>query len=198
MKSTATPRVQNESQIRHRANEATTKSEAAHNLHDLFLDELRYAYWSERALFIAIPKVINQATGTQLKEALTRHHEITGEHTTRLEKVFSSISEKPVAMRCESMEGLIKESGLIMTRTEKGKVRDAGIIASALKIEHYEIATYGTLCFFAKTLGETDATSLLHQTLEQEKEVNEKLSEIIESMQLEITDKRNSTNLSSL
>jgi ferritin-like metal-binding protein YciE len=86
------------------------------------------------------------------------------------------------------MEGLIKEAQLIMEQTEKGKVRDAGIISAALKEAHYEIATYGTLCFFAKTLGENKAADLLHITLEQEKEANEKLSEIIESMQLEIAD----------
>lgn len=186
--------VQNDTQIQHKANAEKVKTIVAQSLRDLFLDEVKAAYWSEKALFIMIPKMIKQATAHQLLEVLTQHLAVTEEHAARLEEVFSSIGEKAEAVRCEAMEGLIKEAGQIMEHTEKGKVRDAGIISAALKVEHYEIATYGTLCFFAKTLGEIDAASLLHKTLEQEKEVNEKLSEIIESMQLEIADTNHADN----
>jgi ferritin-like metal-binding protein YciE len=194
MKKTAVMHVQNDSQIKHRANAEMEKSAFAQSLHYLFLDELKNAYWSEKALFIAIPNMINQTTSLKLREMLSQHLAIIEEHATRLEEVFSSINEKIESLRCEAMEGLIKEAQKIMQMTEKGKLRDAGIISAALKVEHYEIATYGTLCFFAKTLGEIDAAALLHKTLEQEKQANEKLSEIIESMHLEIADSSGPTN----
>ena len=89
-------------------------------------------------------------------------------------------------MKCASMEGLIKEAGGIMEETKEGTVRDAGIISAGQKVEHYEIATYSSLCSFAKTLGEDTVASLLQETLDEENEANEKLSEIAESMQLEM------------
>ncbi len=188
MKSTTITHVQNDAQIQHQATAEKGKSAVAQSLSDLFLNELKAAYWSEKSLVKAIEKMILQTTASELSEALTSHLKISKEHVTRLEDVFASIGEKGNAVRCEAMEGLIKEAQLIMEHTEIGKVRDAGIISAALKEAHYEIATYGTLCFFAKTLGETNAVDLLHTTLEQEKEAIEKLSEIIESMQLEIAD----------
>ncbi len=198
MKNTATPHVENVSQIKHRANAEKIKSALAQSLHDLFLDELKNAYWSEKALFVVIPKMIRQTTSPQLNAVLTGHLAIIEEHITRLEEVFNSVNEKAKSDRCEAIEGLIKEGTQIMERTEKGKVRDAGIISIALKVEHYEIATYGILYFFAKTLGEIDAASLLHETLEQEKQANEKLSGVIESMQLEIADSSHAINHSIL
>lgn len=138
-------------------------------------------YWAEKALTKAIPKMIKNASSDELIEALSGHLDITLEQVTRLEEVFSSIGEKPQAKKCEAMEGLIKEAGEIMQHTEKGMVRDAGIILAGQKVEHYEIATYGTLYNFAKTLGEEEAASLLKETLNEEKEADEKLSEIAES-----------------
>lgn len=116
-----------------------------------------------------------------MAEALTGHLEVTKEHIIRLEEVFSSIGEKAEAKKCEAMTGLIKEAEEIMEGTEKGVVRDAGIILAGQKVEHYEIATYGTLSSFAKTLGENDAAELLQKTLTEEKEADAKLSEIAES-----------------
>jgi ferritin-like metal-binding protein YciE len=102
---------------------------------------------------------------------------VTQEQVTRLEKVFESVGEKAVAKKCDAMEGLIKEGESIMEETEVGPVRDAGIIAASQKIEHYEIATYGTLAAFAQTLGEDDAVLLLEKTLGEEKDADVTLTE---------------------
>ena len=155
-------------------------------LRDLLIDELEHIYWGEKELTKAIPKMIENATSEELIDALTGHLKVTKEHVTRLEKAFSSLNEKAEAMKCASMEGLIKEAEGIMAETKEGTVRDAGIISAGQKVEHYEIATYSSLCSFAKTLGEDSVASLLQETLDEENEANEKLSEIAESMQLEM------------
>ncbi|HEY4874989.1 MAG TPA: DUF892 family protein [Puia sp.] len=188
MKSTGTGHIQNDSQIQHRAKAEKIKSVVTQNLRELFLSELRSTYWSEKAVSTTIPKMIRQTTAHDLSELLAGHLEITRDHVMRLEEIFSVVSEKISAVRCEAVEGMIKEAGQIMEQTEKGKVRDAGIISAAFKIGHYKIATYGTLCFFAKTLGENSEVALLHKILEEEKKANEKLSEIIELRQLEMAD----------
>lgn len=150
-------------------------------LHDLFVEELKDIYWAEKALTKAIPKMIKNSSAPELSEALNNHLEETEEHVKRLEDVFAAFDEKVVAKKCEAMEGLIKEAEEIMKETEKGPVRDAAIILAGQKVEHYEIATYGTLCVFAKTLGKDDAVSLLEETLSEEKSADEKLTEIAES-----------------
>ncbi len=164
------------------------KSDAAQGLRDLFVDELKDIYWAEKELTKAIPKMIKNATDEKLKEALTGHLEETKNQVARLEEVFSSIGEKAVAKKCEAMIGLTKEAGEIMEATEQGVVRDAGIIAAGQKVEHYEIATYGTLASFAKILGETDVVSLLEETLNEEKAADKKLSEISDSINVEAAD----------
>ena len=164
------------------------KSDAAQGLRDLFVNELKDVYWAEKELTKAIPKMIKNATSDELVEALTGHLEETKTHVTRLEEVFSSIGEKAVAKKCEAMAGLTKEAGEIMEETEQGVVRDAGIILAGQKVEHYEIATYGTLASFAKTLGEDEAASLLEETLNEEKAADEKLSEISDSINVDAAD----------
>lgn len=144
----------------------------------LFEDELKDIYWAEKALTKAIPKMIKNATAPELIEALTSHLEETENQVTRLELVFESIDKKAVAKKCEAMEGLIKEAGEIMESCEPGAMCDAGIISAGQKVEHYEIATYGTLRQFAETLGLTEAATLLEATLEEEKAADEKLSEV--------------------
>jgi len=161
------------------------KPDAAQGLRDLLCDELKDIYWAEKALTKAIPKMIKNATDENLKEALTGHLEETKQHVTRLEKVFSSIDEKAVAKKCEAMAGLIKEAEEIMEGTEHGVVRDAGIILAGQKVEHYEIATYGTLFSFANILGEDEAAALLEETLEEEKAADKKLSEISDSINVD-------------
>ncbi len=144
----------------------------------LFEDELKDIYWAEKALTKAIPKMIKNATSSKLSEALKSHLAETIEQVSRLEKVFASIEKKTVAKKCEAMDGLIKEAGEIMELCEKGPMRDAGIISAAQKVEHYEIATYGTLHQFAVTLGLAEAASLLEKTLTEEKSADAKLTEV--------------------
>ena len=147
-------------------------------LFKLFEDELKDIYWAEKALIKAIPKMIKKATSDELIDALTSHLTETEEHVKRVEQVFESISKKPVAKKCEAMTGLLKEAVEIMESCEEGAMCDAGIIAAGQKVEHYEIASYGTLRQFAETLELTEATELLEQNLNEEKAANEKLSEV--------------------
>ena len=154
------------------------KSGVAHGLHTLFVNELKDIYFAEKALVAAIPKMIQNATAMELTHALTGHLAQTRTQVTRLEKVFSLIGEKAEGKKCEAITGLIKEAEEIMSTSEKGMVRDAGIILAGQKVEHYEIATYGTLRIFAKTLGEHDAAMLLEETLNEEKSADQKLTEI--------------------
>ena len=156
------------------------QDEVATGLRGLFEDSLKDIYWAEKALTKALPKMVKNATSEELVAALNDHLAVTKEQVTRLEEVFSTIGIKPQAKKCEAMEGLIKEAGEIMESTAEGVVRDAGIIAAGQKVEHYEIATYGTLCAFAKILGEDEAAEMLLQTLNEEKQADDKLSEVAE------------------
>lgn len=153
------------------------KQTAAEGLREFFVDSLKDIYWAEKALTKALPKMAKNATTPNLIAAISDHLTVTEGQVIRLEQVFASIGEKAVAKKCDAMEGLIKEGDGILEETEPGAVRDAGIIAASQKIEHYEIATYGTLVAFAKTLGETEAAGLLEQTLNEEKEADVTLTE---------------------
>lgn len=152
------------------------KSSAASGLTELFEDGLKDIYWAEKALTKALPKMAKNASSPELVEALNAHLEETNEQISRLEKVFELIGQKAVAKKCDAMAGLIEEGNGILEETEVGVVRDAGIIAACQKVEHYEIATYGTLRQFAETLGLDDVATLLEQTLEEEKEADKKLT----------------------
>ncbi|AWA30346.1 hypothetical protein HYN48_09740 [Flavobacterium magnum] len=152
-------------------------SDAANDLRAFFIDSLRDIYWAENALVKALPKMAANATSPHLSTAISEHHSITQNQLRRLEQVFELLGEKAEAKKCEAMAGLLKEGDSILAETQPGPVRDAGIIAASQKIEHYEIATYGTLCAFAKTLGENDAAKLLMQTLAEEKEADMLLSD---------------------
>ena len=169
-------------------NEELIKASSAINLHNLFVEELKDIYWAEKALVNQISKMILSATSNKLIETLTIHLQQTNEHVTRLEEVFSAIGKKVLAKKCEAIEGLIKETEGIMKETEKGMMRDEGIILVSQKIEHYQIATYGTLCSFARTLGENGIGILLQKTLDEEYEADEQLTEIALEMQSEIVD----------
>ncbi len=154
---------------------ATMKSS---QLMKLFEDELKDIYWAEKALTKAIPKMIKNAASQELIDALTSHLGETKNQITRVEQVFESIGKKATAKKCEAMDGLIKEGEDIMESCETGAMCDAGIISAAQKVEHYEIASYGTLRQFAETLGLTKAVSLLEATLHEEKAADEKLSAV--------------------
>ena len=154
------------------------QSNAAQGLRDLFLVELKDIYWSEKTMVGAIEKITKNASSPELVRALKNHLTETEGQISRLEKVFYSIGSKAVARKCASMEGLIKESNSILKDTEFGAVRDAGIIAVVQKMEHYGIASYGTLHSYAVTLGEERAEQLLAMTLKEEKKNDVVLSKI--------------------
>lgn len=154
------------------------KPDAAKGLNDLFEDSLKDIYWAEKALTKAIPKMAKNASHKDLIESLNNHLTETEEHVKRLEKVFELIGQKAKGKKCDAMAGLIEEGKSIMEETEHGVVRDAGIIAASQKIEHYEIATYGTLRQFAETLGFPEVATLLEETLEEEKSADVKLTEV--------------------
>jgi ferritin-like metal-binding protein YciE len=160
-----------------------TVNEETHSskLNKLFEDELKDIYWAEKALTKAIPKMIKQATSEELVSALEEHLQVTEDQVERVEQVFELIEAKAQAKKCEAMDGLIKEAERRMKETESGVVRDAAIIAAAQKVEHYEIAAYGTLCAYAKVLGLKEVAELLQKTLDEEKEADETLTEIAES-----------------
>ncbi len=159
-------------------NESNSVSMKSSQLMKLFETELKDIYWAEKALTKAIPKMIKNATSEELIEALESHLEETIEHVSRVEQVFELIEKKAVAKKCEAMNGLILEATGIMEECEEGSMRDAGIISAGQKVEHYEIATYGTLRQFAETLGLSEAAELLESILEEEKMADEKLSEV--------------------
>ena len=154
------------------------KSSAADGLRELFVDSLKDIYWAEKALAKALPKMSKNASSETLIATINDHLVVTEEQISRLEEVFDIIGEKASTKKCEAMKGLLKEGKSIIKDTQEGPVRDAGIIAASQKIEHYEIATYGTLAAFAQTLGENEAYDLLQQTLDEEKEADSLLTEV--------------------
>jgi len=150
---------------------------SAENLQELFVEEVRDIYDAEKQLVKALPKMAKAADSVELRSAFEDHLEITRAHVGRLEEVFKSLGMAARGKTCEGMKGLIEEGQEAMEELE-GTVLDAALIASAQKVEHYEIATYGTLATFAEVLGLDDAKDLLGQTLDEEKEADEKLTQI--------------------
>lgn len=149
--------------------------------HKFFVDELKDIYWAEKHLVKALPKMQKAATSNELAQAFEKHTAETQTHIETLEKVFASLEEKAVAKKCDAMEGLLEEAKSIIEETQKGTmIRDAGLILAAQKVEHYEIATYGTLVTFAECMGHTEVASLLKGTLENEKATDVALTEIAE------------------
>ena len=151
-------------------------------LMELFVDSIKDIYWAENHLVKALPKMQKAATSTQLANAIGEHLEVTKTHVTRLEQVFELLGKKAQAKKCDAMEGLSKEGEGVIEDTEEGTAtRDVGIIMASQKVEHYEIATYGGLTQLAKTLGQTDVADLLAQTLMEEKEADQMLSDIAQN-----------------
>jgi ferritin-like metal-binding protein YciE len=163
-----------------RAGRALSKGFAmpAENLHELFVDELKDIYDAERQLTKALPKMAKAADSLDLRAAFEEHLEITRMQVNRLEEVFKSLGLAARGKTCAGMKGLIEEGQEKMEELEQGATLDAALIASAQKVEHYEIATYGTLATFAEIMGHQDAKDLLGQTLDEEKEADEKLTQV--------------------
>ncbi|MBO9730316.1 MAG: ferritin-like domain-containing protein [Chitinophaga sp.] len=163
---------------------ATGKTQKMENseFHKFFVDELKDIYWAEKALVKALGKMKKSATSEELAAAFEKHAGETQTHVETLEQVFELLGEKATAKKCEAMEGLIAEANSIIEDTDADSmIRDAGLILAAQKVEHYEIATYGTLRVFAANMGHDDVERLLSQTLANEKATDETLTELAES-----------------
>ena len=149
--------------------------------HEFFVDELKDIYWAEKHLVKALPKMQKAATSTELAAAFQKHTQETQTHIETLEQVFALLEERPQAKTCDAMEGLLEEANGIIEDTDKGTMtRDAGLILAAQKVEHYEIATYGTLRTLAETMGHTEVANLLQQTLDNEKLTDVALTKVAE------------------
>ncbi|RNL56084.1 YciE/YciF ferroxidase family protein [Pedobacter jejuensis] len=150
--------------------------------HKFFVDELKDIYWAEKHLVKALPKMQKAATSEGLAAAFEKHTGETQQHIERLEQVFELLGEKAAAKKCDAMAGLLEEATGIIEDTDKDTMtRDAGLILAAQKVEHYEIATYGTLRTFAENMGHTDVQELLQLTLDNEKETDVALTQAAES-----------------
>jgi len=147
-------------------------------LKDLYIDELKDLYNAENQLVKALPKMARAASSDELRRGFEEHLEQTKGHVQRLEKIFQALGESPKGKKCKGMEGLIEEGSEVMEENYEGSVLDAALIGAAQRVEHYEIAGYGTVRSMAETLGESNHVSLLEETLEEEKETDEKLSEL--------------------
>jgi ferritin-like metal-binding protein YciE len=149
-------------------------------LHDLMVHELKDLYSAERQLVQALPRMSKNATSDELRTALDSHLAETEEQVTRLETILESFGESPRGQKCHGMEGLIEEGKNLLKEDADPEVLDAGIIVAAQKVEHYEIASYGAVCEYARMMGHTEAVQLLEQTLEEEKNADRKLNELAE------------------
>ena len=151
------------------------------SLEPLFVEELRDIYNAENQLLKALPKMAKGANSPELKRAFEEHLEQTREQVERLDEIFEKLGKNAKGKTCKAMKGLIEEGSEMMEEDGEDSVMDAAIIAGAQKIEHYEIASYGTVRAWAEQLGNEDAVDLLQQTLDEESEANEKLTELAES-----------------
>ena len=152
------------------------------SLRELYIDELRDLYSAETQLTKALPKMAKASSNTELRQAFEEHLRQTSEHVSRLEQIFDMLEEKPTGKKCLGMDGLVKEGAEIIGEEYDDAVMDAGIIGAAQRVEHYEIAAYGTAREFAQLLGEGEHVSLLEQTLEEEKQTDQKLTQLAEQI----------------
>ena len=150
-------------------------------LRELFHDTLKDIYFAENKILKTLPKLAKAANSQELQSAFKEHEKQTKEHIVRLEEVFKIIGEKPKGKTCEAINGLTDEGSEIMKVYKKSPALDAGLLAAAQAVEHYEISRYGTLKTWADELGHDDAVKLLDQTLKEEKQTDEKLSIIAEN-----------------
>src|SRR5436305_11492014 len=151
------------------------------SLKDLYLEQLKDLYSAEGQLVDALPKMADAAHAPELKNAFREHLNQTKQHVDRLEQIFRKLGESPKGDTCEGMKGLIKEGQEMIKMKGEPEVLDAGLIAAAQRVEHYEMAGYGTVRTYAELLGDQDAVRLLERTLQEEEDADEKLTEIAES-----------------
>ncbi len=164
------------------SNGTSASGQSNSQLEKFFIDSLKDIYWAEKHLTKELPKMQKAATTQELKNAIDEHTAQTEEQVARLEQVFEIMGKKAQAKKCEAMEGLLKEGQTVIEETEDGSMtRDVGIIMSAQKVEHYEIAAYGGLVSLANTMGQTEVAEILSTTLEEEKETDSLLTQIAEN-----------------
>ena len=176
--STAGRSTSSASKSNSKAGNSSTNSEES-MLKDLFVEELKDIYWAEKHTTKAFPKMAKAATSEEVRAAFETHLEQTQQQVVRLEQVFEMLEMPARGKKCEAMEGLVRESQTAIEDTEKGTAtRDAALIISAQKAEHYEIASYGSLVQLAKTIGEDEIANLLQQTLDEEKQTDVLLTEL--------------------
>jgi ferritin-like metal-binding protein YciE len=154
-------------------------------LREVYIDELKDLYNAENQLLRALPKMAKAASSDELRQGFEEHLEQTKGQVQRLEQIFQKLGESPKGKKCKGMEGLIEEGSEVIEEDFDGAVKDAALIGAAQRVEHYEIAGYGTVRSIGETLGEDDHVSLLEETLEEEKETNEKLTQLAEQINKE-------------
>jgi len=152
------------------------------SLRQLYVNELKDLYNAETQLVKALPKMAKASSNAELRQGFEEHLRQTSEHVSRLEQIFDMLGEKATGKKCLGMEGLVKEGAETMSEDYEGALMDAAIIGAAQRVEHYEIAGYGTVRSFAELLGENEHVSLLEQTLEEEKETDQKLTQLADQI----------------
>ena len=154
-------------------------------LNELFEDTLKDIYFAENEILKALPKMAKKATSEDLQQAFTDHAEETKGQVKRLDQIFKLLGKKPEGKECHALKGLVKEADELMAEAKSGPVLDAGLIACAQAVEHYEMARYGALSGWAEQLDMDDASELLEETLDEEKAADEKLSELADEVNIE-------------
>jgi len=152
------------------------------SLRELYVNELKDLYNAETQLVRALPKMAKGSSNAELRQGFEEHLRQTSEHVSRLEQIFEMLGEKPTGKKCVGMEGIVKEGAETLSEDYEGALMDSAIIGAAQRVEHYEIAGYGTVKAFAELLGEDEHVSLLEQTLQQEKETAEKLTKLAQEI----------------
>jgi ferritin-like metal-binding protein YciE len=150
------------------------------NLNDLFMDQLKDIYSAEKQIIQALPKMAKAAQSDDVRQAFQEHLDVSKQQLERLNQVFEQLGTNPGRKKCMGMEGLLKEADEFMSEQVASDVMDAGLIANAQRVEHYEIAAYGTVRTFAQMMGHNQAASLLQQTLDEEGQTDQKLSKLAE------------------
>jgi ferritin-like metal-binding protein YciE len=156
------------------------------NLRELLIQELKDLYSAEKQIVKALPKVIRGTASDELKAAITEHLEVTKDQVKRLDQVFGYLDQKPKAEHCKGMEGLLTEGAECLEEEDKGTLRDLQLIGGAQRIEHYEVAAYGTAKAMAEKIGLAEAAELLGETLAEEEEADTKLTEVADGLYAEI------------
>jgi ferritin-like metal-binding protein YciE len=169
----------------------------SNRLKHLYVEELKDLYSAENQLIKAIPKMAEASTSPDLRAGFEEHLGQTRGHVARLEKIFKALGESPTGKKCKGMEGLIKEGGEMIEEDPGPEELDAGLISAAQRVEHYEMAGYGCVATYAKLLGETEAESLLRETLEEERDTDKKLTKLSAQINVEAAQAGETTTTSS-